>query len=161
MDSKAEMLMKRALSEIDSAAILFDASGKTCSLEDVGIRSPNNTFYSGVISHAYYAIFYSAKAMLASKNIDTKAPEIHKKTFDAFKETFIDSGLLDVKLLMIYKQMIVRAETLLEIYKEEKGKRGNFTYNTIAQANITPAKESIGHAKMFFRHCDAYLGESD
>lgn len=157
MDSKAEMFMNRALSEIDSAAILFEASGRTHHLQEIGTRSSNTTFYSGVISHAYYAIFYSAKAMLASKNIGTKAPEVHKKTFDAFKETFIDSGSLDVKLLMIYKQMIVRAETLLEIYKEEKGKRGNFTYNTIPQANAAPAKESIEHAKMFFKHCDTYL----
>jgi len=97
--------------------------------------------------------------MLLSKNIETEAPEVHKKTLDAFKENFIDSGILDMKLLIIYKKMIVKAESLLEIFKIEKKKRGNFTYNTIAQANIEPANESIENAKTFFKHCSAYLIE--
>lgn len=67
---------------------------------------------------------------------------------------------MDVKLLMIYKEMIIRAETLLEIYKEEKKKRGNFTYNTIPQANMAPAKESIENAKLFFKHCNTYLSNT-
>lgn len=36
-----------------------------------------------------------------------EATEVHKKTIDAFKKEFIDSGLLDAKLLVIYKQMII------------------------------------------------------
>ena len=97
--------------------------------------------------------------MLLTKHIQTEAPEIHKKTFDTFKEVFIDTGLLDTKLLVIYRAMIVRAEALLEIYKAEKRKRGDFTYNTIPQANRDPAEESIKHAKEFFKHCDAYLSQ--
>lgn len=157
MDSKAEIYLKRALSEMDSAQILFELSDKKDVLANLGIPDTGNTFYSGVISHAYYAIFYCAKAMLLAKGIATKPPEIHKKTFEAFKTAFIDSGLLDVKLLMIYREMIVKAEDLLEIYKEEKRKRGNFTYNTIPQANKEPAKDSIENAKIFFRHCNSYL----
>ena len=82
---------------------------------------------------------------------------MHKKTLDAFKKEFIDSGLLDAKLLVIYKQMIVRAETLLEIFRVEKKKRGDFTYNTIPQANMAPAEESIKNAKIFIKHCNSYL----
>ncbi len=119
--------------------------------------SDDSTFYSGVISHAYYAIFYCAKAMLLSKNIDTESPEIHKKTFDAFKNIFIDTGLLDATLLVIYRAMIVRADVLLEVYKIEKKKRGDFTYNTIPQANRNPAEESIQNTKNFFKHCNTYL----
>lgn len=78
--------------------------------------------------------------MLLTKNIETEAPDVHKKTLNSFKEEFIDSGLLDAKLLIIYKQMIIRAETLLEIFRTEKRKRGEFTYNTIPQANFEPAK---------------------
>lgn len=117
----------------------------------------DETFYSGVISHCYYAIFYTAKAMLLSKRVETKAPEVHKKTLEAFKEQFIDTGFLDVKLLLIYKKMIVTAESLLEIFKMEKKKRGDFTYNTLAQANREPATESIENAKTFFKHCNAFL----
>ena len=117
----------------------------------------DSTFYSGTISHSYYSIFYCVKAMLLTKNIETDAPEIHKKTLEKFKEIFIDTGLLDTKLLIIYQTMIVRAEALLEMYKAEKRKGGDFTYNTIPQANRNPAEESIKHAKEFFKHCDAYL----
>jgi uncharacterized protein (UPF0332 family) len=156
MDSKAEMFVKRAKTELDSAEILFQASESKKLKASLNIDE-DATFFSGAISHAYYTIFYCAKAMLLTKNIQTDAPEIHKKTFDEFKRVFIETGLLDVKLLMIYKEMIVRAESLLEIYKAEKKKRGDFTYNTIPQANKEPAQESISNAKEFFKHCNAYL----
>ena len=55
--------------------------------------------------------------------------------------------------------MIVKAESLLEIFRAEKKKRGDFTYNTIAQANIEPANESLKNAKTFFKHCNAYLNQ--
>lgn len=156
MDSKVDMFFKRAKTEFESAGILNEVSKNKDVKQDFDI-SPDSTYYSGVISHAYYAIFYSAKAMLLTKKIETEAPEVHKKTLDAFKKEFIDSGLLDAKLLVIYKQMIVRAETLLEIFKTEKRKRGDFTYNTIPQANVEPAVESIKNAKEFIKHCNTYL----
>jgi uncharacterized protein (UPF0332 family) len=156
MDSKAEMFIKRARTEIDSAYILFEVSNRK-ELKEMLEISEEETCYSGAISHSYYAIFYCAKAMLLTKKIETDAPEVHKKTFDEFKKAFIDTGAMDAKLIMIYKEMIVRAETLLEIYKQEKNKRGNFTYNTIPQANREPAFESIKHAREFFKHCTAYM----
>jgi len=148
MDSKVDIYLKRAKTEIETAEILEKVSQNKDTKQEFNIP-PDSTYYSGVISHAYYAIFYSAKAMLLAKNIETESPEIHVKTFNAFKYEFIDSGLLDAKLLIIYKQMIIRAETLLEIFKTEKRKRGDFTYNTIAQANIEPAEESIRNTKTF------------
>ncbi len=156
MDLKADMYFKRAKTEFETAEILNDLS-KNKDLKKNFDISPDSTYYSGVISHAYYAIFYSAKAMLLTKNRETEAPEVHKKTLDFFKKEFIDSGLLDAKLLVLYKQMIIRAETLLEIFKTEKRKRGNFTYNTIPQANVEPAEESINHAKEFIKHSNTYL----
>ena len=158
MDSKAEMYFKRARSEIDSASVLFRASGEQNVKDVLGIGK-EETFYSGAISHAYYAIFYCAKAMLMTKSIETGSPDIHKKTFEKFKKVFIDTGILDAKLLMIYRELIIRAETLLEIYKIEKKKRGDFTYNTIPQVNKAPAEESVNHAKMFFKHRDTYLSD--
>ena len=157
MDSKVKLYLKRARTEMNMATLLLKTSNNKI-LNDFDIPE-DETFYSGVISHCYYSIFYSAKAMLLSKNIETEAPEVHKKTLDDFKEHFIDSGIFDMKLLLIYKKMIVKAESLLEIFKIEKKKRGNFTYNTIAQANIEPANESIENAKTFFKHCNAYLTE--
>src|SRR3989338_833260 len=156
MDSKVDVYMKRAKSEIDSAEILFIASNK----EDVKAQfslDPQSTFYSGVISHSYYAIFYCAKAMLLTRKIETESPEVHKKTYDEFKRIFVDTGALDAKLLLIYRELIIRAEALLGLYREEKKKRGDFTYNTIPQANKEPAGYSIQNAKTFFKHCNTYL----
>lgn len=156
MDTKADMYFKRAKTELESAEILDKVSKNQDTKQDLDI-SPESTYYSGVISHAYYSIFYSAKAMLCTKGIETEAPDVHKKTLDAFKKEFIDSGLLDANLLIIYKQMIVRAETLLEIFRVKKKKRGDFTYNTIPQANVEPAEESIKNAKEFIKHCNMHL----
>ena len=107
------------------------------------------TFYSAVISHSYYSIFYCAKAMLLAKGITTFSPDLHKKTLDAFKEHLVDTGILDVKLLEIYQKLVVRADELLGIFKEEKQKRGDFTYKTIPQANQEPAEDSIKNAQIF------------
>jgi len=156
MDSKADMYLRRAKSEIDAAGILLTASTNV-DIKPMFNLSNESTFYSGVISHSYYGIFYCAKAMLLTKKIETESPEIHKKTFDEFKKAFIDTGLLDTKLLMIYQELIIRAETLLGIYQQEKKKRGDFTYNTIPQANKEPADESIRNVKMFYKHCNTYL----
>ena len=157
MDSKVDLYIKRARTEMNMAIVLLESSNNKI-LHEFDIPE-NETFYSGVISHCYYSIFYCAKAMLLTKRIDTKAPEVHKKTLNAFKGQFINTGILDTKLFLIYKKMIVRAEGLLEIFKAEKRKRGDFTYNTIAQANIEPANKSLENAKTFFKHCNAYLNQ--
>lgn len=148
MDSKVKLYLHRAENEFRLAKAIFNLSKD----EEIKIKlnaNPEDTFYSAAISHSYYAIFYSAKAILLTKNIDTKAPEVHKKTFEEFKRNFVDPGKLDVELLKIYKKMIIRADNLLGIFKDEKWKRGHFTYNTIAQANIEPAEESLKNAKKF------------
>lgn len=157
MDSKVELYLKRARTEMNMGILLLNSSGNKL-LNDFNIPE-DETFYSGVISHCYYSIFYSTKAMLLTKGIDTKAPEVHKKTLEEFKKHFIDSGILDIKLLLIYKKMIIKAESLLQIFKLEKKKRGDFTYNTISQANIEPANESLENAKTFFKHCNSYLNQ--
>jgi uncharacterized protein (UPF0332 family) len=105
-----------------------------------------------VISHAYYSIFYAAKALLLTKNVRTKPPDVHKKTYEEFKKHFVDTGLLDVELLKIYHTMIVRADELLSLFRLEKEKRSRFTYHTLAQANIPYAEESIKNARKFLEN---------
>ena len=85
------------------------------------------------------------------KDIKTSAPEEHKKTFDEFSE-LVYKGAVDVELLKIYKNMLMRADTLLRVFEIEKGKRGKFTYKRIPQANREPAQESINNAKTFFNN---------
>ncbi len=148
MDSMVKIFIERANNEIMGAESLKKLSEDANAKQEFAL--PNSvTFYSSVISHSYYAIFYAAKAILLTKGIKTSSPEIHKKTFEEFKRNFVGTGILDVMLLEIYRKMVVKADGLLEIFKDEKWKRGNFTYTTIPQANKEPAEESVRNAKIF------------
>ena len=130
MDSK--LYIHRAENEIKLAEIIFTISEEPrIQKETFKIKDPE-THYSAVIAHSYYSIFYGAKAYLTKKGIEVSAPEEHKKTFAEFKK-FVESGELDVELLKIYQEALVRAEYLLGIFKEEKKKRGEFTYRTMPQ----------------------------
>jgi uncharacterized protein (UPF0332 family) len=148
MDSMVEIFMERADNEVLAAESLKKISEIIKLKGDFKIPK-ETTFYSSVISHSYYAIFYATKAILLTKNIKTSSPAIHKKTYESFEEHLVNTGLLDKKLLEIYKDLILKASDLLEIFKDEKWKRGNFTYNTISQANKFPADESLNNAKLF------------
>ena len=148
MDSMARLYIKRAENEIVIAEKLKEMSDNAEVREFMQI-SHDMTFYSAVISHAYYSIFYAAKAILLTKSISTSSPDIHRRTLEAFKAHFVDTGILDVKLLEIYRKLVVRADELLEIFRDEKQKRGDFTYKTIPQANREPAEDSIKNAKIF------------
>ena len=149
MDSK--LYIHRAENEIKLAEILFTISEKPEIQTEIFFIKDPETYYSGVISHSYYSIFYCAKAYLLKKGVKVSAPEEHKKAFEEFKK-FVESGELDVELLIIYQEALVKAESLLGIFKEEKKKRGEFTYRTIPQANKDPAEESMKNAKTFFKH---------
>ena len=152
MSDEAELYLQRAENELVAAQVLFDVSSKvTLQKEEFKIEK-EFTFYSAVISHAYYCIFYAAKAMLIQEKIKTEASEVHKKTVEAFEEYLVKTGKLDVELLKISQKIIVRAEELLGIFSQEKRKRGEFTYQKLPQANKHPAKESLDHAAFFFKN---------
>ena len=89
MDSKVELYIKRSKIELETAEILRKISQEKLMKQNFNV-SEDSTYYSGVISHSYYSIFYSAKSMLLSKGIDTKAPEVHKKTLEAFEENLLE-----------------------------------------------------------------------
>lgn len=148
MDSTARLFTERAKNEAKIAEVLFRLSEDMDAKKEFDVKE-QMTFYSGTIAHAYYCIFYSAKALLTTKNIKTAAPKIHKKTFDSFKKHFVDTGIIDAELLKIYRSMIIRADDLLDIFSTEKRKRGDFTYKTIPQANKKPAEESLKNAQTF------------
>ena len=150
MDYEYKIYLKRAENELNLSMIIFSISDdKNMQISTFGMKE--DTYYSAVISHAYYSIFYAAKAYLLLKGIKTKAPEEHKKTLDQFSK-LVDQGIVDLELLKIYQKMLVKADTLLHLFDYEKSKRGNFTYKTIPQANQEPAEESIKNAKIFFNN---------
>lgn len=158
MDSKFKLYLKRAQNELNLARIIMKLSIKKDIQIDVFEIEEEDTYFSSAISHAYYCIFYGAKAYLSMKGIKTEPPEEHKKTFEEFKR-FVEKGIIDVELLKIYEEMLIKADTLLHIFRYEKGKRGKFTYRKLPQANQEPAQESLDNAKKFFKHihhlCDA------
>jgi uncharacterized protein (UPF0332 family) len=149
MDSA--LYMKRAENELKLARIIFTVSERPeMQTAAFDVKDPE-TYFSAAISHAYYCIFYAAKAYLLTKGIETEAPDEHVTTFEAFGE-LVKEGVVDVELLKLYEKLFVRAETLLHIFRLEKAKRGKFTYRTLPQANREPAKESLDNAQTFFRH---------
>lgn len=150
MDSAFKLYLKRAQNELNLSLIVMKISDDK-ELQVSVFKMQSDTYYSAVISHAYYCIFYAAKAYLLTKGIKTEAPEEHKKTFEEFSK-FVEQGEIDVELLKIYEKMLIKADTLLHIFELEKGKRGKFTYRTLPQANREPAKESIENAQTFFKH---------
>ena len=158
MDSQVEIFVKRANNELLAAEALRKLSEEIKYKGEFSIPQ-NETFYSSVISHSYYAIFYAAKAILLTKNIRTTSPNIHRTTYDLFDKTFVKTGVLDKKLLQIYTDIVVKAGDLLEIFKDQKWKRGNFTYQVIAQANKTPADDSLKNAKLFVANISKVIGD--
>lgn len=146
-----ELVLSESLFRISSNALLQQSQLKI---------EKTTTFYSAVITHAYYSIFYSAKAILLLKGIKTKPPEEHRKTLRAFTG-LVKSGFVDKQLLKIYEDVVVKAEVLVDIFALEKKKRGKFTYHKLPQANKQPALESLENAKLFFKSINAIVEQAN
>lgn len=157
MENFEELCIGRAENELVAGQVLFEISGNRELQKNTFGLKREFTFYSSVISHAYYCIFFAAKAILAVNGIRTDSPNIHLKTLNAFEKHLVDTGKLDVDLLKIYKDMIVRADELLGIFAAEREKRGRFTYRKLPQANLEPAMESMKNALLFFKHINKII----
>jgi len=157
MSDEAQLYLQRAENELIAAQMLFEISSNPQLQKEQFKLEKDFTFYSPVISHSYYSIFYSAKAILISNEIKTEAPEVHKKTLEAFEKYLVSTGKLDMELLKIYQKMVVRADALLGIFSMEKRKRGEFTYQKLPQANKEPAQESLNNALFFFKNINKIL----
>jgi len=147
MVSEVELLMNRAADEFLLAETDMRISNEIDIKKSLGIL-PNKTFYHSVISHAYFSIFHAAKAYLFGKGMKIGPPGEHQKTFNAFSKK-VKEGIVDRELLAIYEQEITKAGVLVDIFKTEKKKRGDFTYNIRSEANIPFAQESIDNARKF------------
>ena len=151
MDFNCKLYLRRANNEISLAQMIMRISDSRDLQLDLFNMDEEDTYYSAVISHSYYSIFYSVKAYLIAKGIKTKAPEEHRKTYEEFKK-LVEQGIIDVELLKIYEKALVKADSLLHIFKTEKSKRGKFTYRKLPQANQEPAQDSLKNADYFFKH---------
>ncbi len=151
MEALSRLYLERSENELNLADMIMKiSSDKTLQLEKFDITK-EDTYFSAVISHAYYSIFYCAKAYLLLKGIKTRPPSEHKKAYDCFK-ILVLKGIVDKELIEIYEDVMDKASALLGIFKKEKRKRGEFTYQKLPQANIEPARKSLENAKKFFKH---------
>ncbi len=158
MDLRVSLLMDRAANEIFAAKALKKLSEEEQLKKE--FEFPNSvSFYSSVINHSYYAIFYSAKAYLIFKNIPLKSTQgQHQQVYFEFRK-LVEKGIIEKELLRIYEEIMVKAEALLDILKTEKTKRTNFTYETIPQANKEPAEDSLNNALFFISHIKEFIIE--
>ncbi|MBU1854433.1 MAG: hypothetical protein KKF89_01810, partial [Nanoarchaeota archaeon] len=108
----------------------------------------NTTFFDWVIVCSYYSIFHATQALLGIKKIKITS-RLHHATMIAFAKQFIINQELEEELFLIYEDTETKAKELLEIFEEEKGKRGLFQYHRLSRNNLIPAKESINNAKIF------------
>jgi len=154
-DRKEILYLNRAKNELDLASAVFKISTEVKFKADLELKK-DSTFFSNVICISYYCIFYSAKALLYTKRIITFPPEEHRKTLKEF-EKLATSGQIDKELVQIYKDIVVKAEELLGIFVKEKSKRGKFTYRTLPQANLEPAKESLQNAEKFYKNINLLI----
>jgi uncharacterized protein (UPF0332 family) len=155
MDSKVNLLIDRSENEILAAQVLKRLSEED-SLKTEFNLPISTSFYSSVISHAYYSIFYCAKAYLIHKNISLSKQGQHQQVYFKFKK-LVKKGIIETELLKIYEDVKGKAEVLLDILKTEKDKRTNFSYETIPQANQQPAEDSLNNAIFFISHIKELL----
>ncbi len=154
-DHKEILYLERAKNELNLAEAIFKLSIENKLKLEFALKE-DTTFFSNVISNSYYCIFYSAKALLKSKNIITNPPEEHKKTYEEFEKLAL-SGEIDRELMKIYQDILIKADELLGIFKKEKSKRGKFTYKKLPQANLEPARESLENAEKFFKNINLMM----
>jgi uncharacterized protein (UPF0332 family) len=74
---------------------------------------------------------------------------LHHATLIAFAHLFIESKELEHELFTIYEDAEKKARNLLDVYEEEKEKRGLFQYHRLSKYNLDPAKESVENAIKF------------
>jgi uncharacterized protein (UPF0332 family) len=155
MDSRALLYLERSHNELELANAVYKLSTNEQAKLLLEVTA-ESTFYSNVISTAYFAIFYAAKALLSQHGIMTDAPNEHAKTLEAFEQLAAKGGI-DAELIRIYRQLIIRAETLLGIFRYERRKRGTFTYKRLPQSNQDPAAESLANAEKFCKNITLLL----
>jgi len=117
-------------------------------LKDMLGYPQNMTFFDWVIVSAYYSIFHAAQALLGMKHVRI-VDRMHYATLTAFAKHFVISGELEEELFFIYEDSEAKAKELLDIFEEEKVKRGIFQYHRLSRNNFEPAEQSVKNAKIF------------
>ena len=100
-------------------------------------------FYAIAISRAYYAMFYAASALLASKNISRSR---HSGVVSAFSEYFVKTGLLEAE----YARMLAHAFNA----------RLGSGYDVTSSVDKDSAEVVIQDARRFVDRIELYLQQT-
>lgn len=104
----------------------------------------DNDFYTTAVNRAYYAIFYAANALLATKKL---ARSKHSGVLAAFRQYFIKTRIL--------------ASELSEIYGQVMDDRQEGDYEIITATSKEDAEIDILQARNFVDEVSAWLQEGD
>jgi len=144
---QSHLKWQKAVNDLSLAEGLLKLSTDNKIKDSFGYSS-TTTFFDWVIVSSYYSIFHATQALLGIKKIKINN-RLHYATLIAFAKHFIINDELAEELFLIYEDSEKKAHELLEIYEQEKEKRGLFQYHRLSRHNIEPAKESLEHAKKF------------
>ena len=101
----------------------------------------DNDFYTSTINRAYYAIFYAANALLATKKMSQGK---HTRVISAFRQHFIKTGVF----LPEFSQIYGRA---LEDRHESDYEMGTEITREVAEANLVGAERFVQEIEQWLK----------
>jgi len=149
----------KAINDLTLAKGLLKISTDNRLKEDLGYPE-NITFFDWVIVCSYYSIFHAAQSLLGVKRVKI-TDRLHQATLISFAKHFIANDELAEELFLIYEDAESKAAELLEIFEEEKGKRGMFQYHRLSRNNLEPAEKSIKNAGVFLETVQEVLSKKN
>ena len=121
------------------------------SLEVANKLLNNKTSSLWVIVSSYYAMFYIASAYVYKKGYKTQGIIVHKVMVDTL--IHLAKNDLTKKMIEDYEEekdkALSIAETLLDSFELERGKRGRIQYNMTEEVKEAKARTSLKRAKDF------------
>jgi len=100
----------------------------------------NQSAYRGTINRAYYAMFYSVLALLATKKLGTSK---HSGVIGLFDREFVKTGLLPRELSRALRLAFDRRQT--------------HDYGELIEIDEQVAQETLNDAKAFISAVESYL----
>lgn len=156
---QSHLKWQKAINDLSLAEGLLKISTSDKIKDILGYPS-DTTFFDWVIVSSYYSIFHATQALLGLKKVKINS-RMHHATMIAFAKQFIINNELAAELFLIYEDAENKAKDLLDIFEEEREKRGLFQYHRLSRDNIGPAKESIENAKKFLRAVQEVLKKNN
>lgn len=122
---EADSLVKKARKYLKSAELLL-----------------RNGDYESSVSRTYYAMFYSAQAMLLTRNLSFSS---HKGVISAFGEYFVKTGIFPREMGREFNRAF------------EKRQLGDYEYTTVISHE--EAKKMLANGRKFVEKIGQYLKE--